>query len=547
MLAPRSGAVLDVNAAAGELSKSTDNANAIATIADLSRVWVVGDVYEKDLGALKQGEPVQITLPAYPGQSRTGKLAVISDALDPQTRTLKSAWCSTIPGELKPEMFASIRVQRPAHDAVVIPASAVLHEGGDTSVMVQTKPDTYERRLVSIASITADNAVVTSGLKPGEIVVSEGAALVRGGRRGVMRKFVLSLLRFRTLVLLALAVWLVVGMVMFLRLDIEAYPDPSPPLVEIITQNSAWSAEEMEQQVTVPIETTLNGVPHLQYIRSISIFGLSDVKMYFDFDSEYIQDRQEVLNRLEGVTLPNNLQPQLSPWSPTGEIYRFQLTGQGYSLNELKATADWLVRREIKQVSGIIDITTFGGTTRQYQAEIDPNRLLQYNLNLPQVVTAVTSSNANAGGSYISLGGQSVNVRGLGLLRDIPEMQHVLVAEKNGAPVYLGDVATVHEGFQPRLGKVGIDHQSGHRGRHCFAAEGRAIVAGSCALTSQGSGAKQQTVACGHEDAHALRPHRSHWRNHGNRSPPGVGGCGTCSASVDRIPGRLAHVSDCRT
>ena len=275
-----------------------------------------------------------------------------------------------------------------------------------------------------------------------------------------MRKFVLSLLRFRTLVLLALAVWLVVGMVMFLRLDIEAYPDPSPPLVEIITQNSAWSAEEMEQQVTVPIETTLNGVPHLQYIRSISIFGLSDVKMYFDFDSEYIQDRQEVLNRLEGVTLPNNLQPQLSPWSPTGEIYRFQLTGQGYSLNELKATADWLVRREIKQVSGIIDITTFGGTTRQYQAEIDPNRLLQYNLNLPQVVTAVTSSNANAGGSYISLGGQSVNVRGLGLLRDIPEMQHVLVAEKNGAPVYLGDVATVHEGFQPRLGKVGIDHQS---------------------------------------------------------------------------------------
>src|SRR6202012_2667501 len=136
-------------------------------------------------------------------------------------------------------------------------------------------------------------------------------------RRGLMRKFVLSLLKFRTLVLLALAVWLVVGTVMFLRLDIEAYPDPSPPLVEIITQNSAWSAEEMEQQVTVPIETTLNGVPHLQYIRSISIFGLSDVKMYFDFDSEYIQDRQEVLNRLEGVTLPNNLQPQLSPWSPT--------------------------------------------------------------------------------------------------------------------------------------------------------------------------------------------------------------------------------------
>jgi cobalt-zinc-cadmium resistance protein CzcA len=274
-----------------------------------------------------------------------------------------------------------------------------------------------------------------------------------------MRKFVLALLRFRTLVLLALGVWLVVGIYMFLRLDIEAYPDPSPPLVEIITQNAAWSAEEMEQQVTVPIETALNGVPHLQYIRSISIFGLSDVKMYFDFDSEYIQDRQEVLNRLQGLTLPNNLQPQLSPWSPIGEIYRFQLTGQGYSLNELKATADWLVRREIKQVPGIIDITTFGGTTRQYQAEIDPNRLLQYNLNLPQVVTAVSSSNANAGGSYTSLGEQNVNVRGLGLLRSLPEMQRVLVAERNGAPVFLADVANVHEGYQPRLGKVGIDKQ----------------------------------------------------------------------------------------
>lgn len=273
-----------------------------------------------------------------------------------------------------------------------------------------------------------------------------------------MKKLVLALLRFRTLVLLALAVWLTVGVYMFLRLDIEAYPDPSPPLVEVITQNAAWSAEEMEQQVTVPVETTLNGVPHLQYIRSISIFGLSDVKMYFDFGSEYLQDRQEVLNRLQSLQLPNNLQPQLSPWSPTGEIYRFQLTGQGYSLNELKATADWLVRREMKQVPGIIDITTFGGTTREYQAEINPNRLLQYNVMLPQVVTSVSSSNANAGGSYLSLGGQNVNVRGIGLLRDVFEMQHVLVAERNGAPVYLSDVADVHEGFQPRLGKVGIDH-----------------------------------------------------------------------------------------
>ncbi len=270
-----------------------------------------------------------------------------------------------------------------------------------------------------------------------------------------MTKLVAMLLKYRPVVLLALGVWLVAGVWTFLQLDIEAYPDPSPPLVEVITQNSSWSAEEMEQQVTVPIETALNGVPRIQYIRSISIFGLSDVKLYFDFKSDYWIDRQEVLNRLQGVVLPNNLQPQLSPWSPIGEIYRFQLEGRGYSLNELKATADWLVRREVKQVPGIVDLTTFGGTTRQYQAEIDPNKLLQYNVTLPQVVQAVSNSNSNAGGSYLTLGSQTANVRGIGLLKTIEDMKHVLVAARNGAPVYLGDIATVREGYQPPLGKAG--------------------------------------------------------------------------------------------
>ena len=274
-----------------------------------------------------------------------------------------------------------------------------------------------------------------------------------------MRAFVQFLLRFRTLVLVALVVWLIAGTYTFLKLDVEAYPDPSPPLVEIITQNPSWSAEEMEQQVTVPVETTLNGTPRLQYIRSVSIFGLSDVKMYFAFGSDYIQDRQEVLNRLQTLTLPNALQPQLSPWSPTGEIYRFQLVGQGYSLNELKATADWMVRREVKQVPGIIDLTVFGGTTRQYQAEVDPQKLLQYNITLPQVVAAVQNSNSNAGGSYLSLGSQDVNVRGIGLLKNLNDMRNIVVAERNGAPVYLGDLGEVREGYQQRLGKVGVDNE----------------------------------------------------------------------------------------
>src|SRR6516225_7840019 len=172
-----------------------------------------------------------------------------------------------------------------------------------------------------------------------------------------MRGFIHAVLRYREVVLIGMAAWLAGGIWAVSRLDIEAYPDPSPPLVDVITQNPSWSAEEMEQQVTVPIETALNGIPRLRYVRSISIFGLSDVKLYFDFDSDYFGDRQEVLNRLQTLTLPQNLQPQLSPWSPVGEIYRYQLTDPNRSLNEIKATQDWFVRRELKQVPGIIDVT----------------------------------------------------------------------------------------------------------------------------------------------------------------------------------------------
>ena len=272
-----------------------------------------------------------------------------------------------------------------------------------------------------------------------------------------MQGLIRALLRFRNVVLILFLASLAVGAYAFFQLDIEAYPDPSPPMVEFITQNSAWSAEEMEQQVTIPLETGLNGTPKLNQIRSISIFGLSDVKMYFTFDSDYFVDRQEALNRLQQVNLPNNLQPQLSPESPVGEIYRYELTGPGYSLNELKATQDWLLVREMKQVPGIIDVATFGGTTRQYQAEVDPNKLLAMGVTMTQVGNAVQNSNANAGGNYLTLGSQSVNVRGIGLLHSLTEMNNIVVAERNGTPVLLSDVATVKEGHLPRLGIVGRD------------------------------------------------------------------------------------------
>ena len=229
-----------------------------------------------------------------------------------------------------------------------------------------------------------------------------------------MTSFIRVLLQYRIVVLVVFVAALLVGCFAYTKLDIEAYPDPSPPLVEIITQNPAWSAEEMEQQVTIPVENAIYGSPHLEQVRSTSIFGLSDVKLYFSFDSDYFHDREEVLYHLQTLSLPNNLQPELSPTSPIGEIYRYILTGPGYSLNELKATQDWLVTREIKQVPGIIDVTTFGGTTRQYQVIVDPGRLLAHNVTLTQVVNAIQNSNANVGGDYLALGAQNVNVRSIG-------------------------------------------------------------------------------------------------------------------------------------
>ncbi len=179
---PRDGVVTDLGAAPGELAKSTDNASAICTIADLTQVWIIGDIYEKDLALMRRGEPVDITVAAFPGQHWRGKLAVISDTVDPQTRTLKArVVLDNRKQQLKPEMFATIGVRRPLLQAIVLPASALLHEGGDTAVMVQTAPSKYERRLVSVASTHDREVVIAGGLKPGEVVVTDGAALLRGG------------------------------------------------------------------------------------------------------------------------------------------------------------------------------------------------------------------------------------------------------------------------------------------------------------------------------------------------------------------------------
>ena len=206
------------------------------------------------------------------------------------------------------------------------------------------------------------------------------------------------------------------GLYAFHILDVVAYPDPSPPMVEVITQYPGWSAEEMERQVTIPIETALTGMPGLQDLRSLSIFGLSDIKFYFDFGTNYFKDRQEVLNRLAMMTFPETVQPVLSPWWAIAEIYRYELVGDGTSLTDLKTIQDWVLLREFKRVPGVVDVTAFGGTTKQYHVDLNPGALISYGVTLPQVVTALANSNANVGGNYLTVGAQNFNVRGLGLI-----------------------------------------------------------------------------------------------------------------------------------
>ena len=253
-------------------------------------------------------------------------------------------------------------------------------------------------------------------------------------------------------------VLLVGGLYAFHLLDIVAYPDPSPPMVELITQYPGWSAEEIERQITIPIEVALNGMPGLTDIRSLSIFGLSDIKVYFDFTTDIFRDRQEVLNRLTTVQLPQGAAPTLSPWWAIAEIYRYELTGtQDESLTDLKTVQDWQVRREFKRVPGVIDVTTFGGTTKEYHVDIDPGKLISYGVSLSQVMSALANSNANVGGSYLTVGAQSYNIRGLGLINDIQDIESVMVAEKEGTPIFVKTLGTVSVGHRVRLGKVGID------------------------------------------------------------------------------------------
>jgi cobalt-zinc-cadmium resistance protein CzcA len=255
-------------------------------------------------------------------------------------------------------------------------------------------------------------------------------------------------LKQRVIMVVLFTATLIGGLSAFLQLNIEAYPDPTPPMVDVITQSAGLSAEEIERYITIPIETQTAGLPNLRTIRTISLYGLSDVKLQFSFDFTYEQALQQVLNRLSQLPpLLNGAQPQISPVSPIGEIYRYRLVGPpGYTVTDLKTLQDWILQRRFRAVPGVIDVTGWGGKTRQYEVEIDLNKLISSKLTLPQVIQTLSSSNINVGGNTIDIGSQSAVVRGVGLIRSEDDLKNTMLAQNSGFPVLVSDIATVKVG-----------------------------------------------------------------------------------------------------
>ena len=272
----------------------------------------------------------------------------------------------------------------------------------------------------------------------------------------MIRKLVDFALENRFLVLAAAVLLFVWGAISFHQLPVEAYPDVANNYVEIITQWPGISAEQIEQQVTIPLEIAMNGVPHVVHLRSFSLFGLSDLKLIFDDEEENAWNRERVLERLSQVTLPTGVVPQMgTDWSPVGQIYFFTLqsTNPNYDVMELKSLEDWVIEKNFKAVPDVVDVASFGGPTREYQVRVDPNKLIAYGLSLAQLELQLTNNNANAGGSFIEAGLQQINVREVGLVRNVKDIENTVIMTKNGTPLRIKDIAVVAQGPKIRLGQ----------------------------------------------------------------------------------------------
>jgi cobalt-zinc-cadmium resistance protein CzcA len=274
----------------------------------------------------------------------------------------------------------------------------------------------------------------------------------------MIRRVVDFALTSRFLVVVVAVLLFFWGVISFLNLPIEAYPDVANNYVQIITQWPGRAAEEVEQQVTIPLEIVMNGLPHLEHLRSTSLFGLSSLMLVFDDDSDNDWNRAKVLERLSEVTLPQNLQPQMgTDYSPVGQIYWYTLHSDNpeYDLLELKALEDWTLEKQFKSVPNVVDVSSFGGPTKEYQVRIDPDKLIDYGLSIAQVEQQIGNNNVNAGGNFIEQGLQQVNVREVGLVDRIADIGKIVLKTQSGTAIRVSDIAITEQGPKIRLGRIG--------------------------------------------------------------------------------------------
>src|SRR6476659_3664677 len=274
----------------------------------------------------------------------------------------------------------------------------------------------------------------------------------------MLRSLIAFCLSRRPLVLISFAAFLALGYAAFTALNIEAYPDPTPPIIEIIAQSPGQSPEEMERYVTIPIEIAVASTPGLRFIRSNTVYALSFIRLQFEYGRDYHFVRQQALNRLKEASLPAGVQPVISPAGTISEIFRYELKGPSeMDVMQLKTLQDWVVERRLRMVPGVSDVLVLGGKTKEFQAEIDLTRMRAFGVSIPQIVNAIATNNANVGGRTIAMGEQAVNVRGVGIVRTLEDIGNIVLTQQSGVPVLVSDVAKIQIGFTPRLGIAGRD------------------------------------------------------------------------------------------
>ena len=263
----------------------------------------------------------------------------------------------------------------------------------------------------------------------------------------------------RAIVVGLAALLIVAGIYSFHEMDIEAYPDPIQPRIELTTQPFGYSAEEVEKLATIPLEWGLAGMRNLESIRTISLYGLSDVKLYFSWDSDYYWDRVETLNRISliNLPLPSSVAPGLNPDNPIGEVYRYTVQSPDHNVMKEKEIQDWILEKQFKTVPGVEDVEGFGGLTKEYHVDIDPDKLTHYQMSLPTLIGAISNANINVGGNYLDVGEQALDVRGIGFIHSLDDINNITLNTSNATPVRVKELADVSIGYSPRLGIVGKD------------------------------------------------------------------------------------------